>query len=190
MENDGFWKTAWRLRSMENDKRTGSGSKLFLFIESLTGLMNRRIGTEYVSIESGRDHEQEHIIYCYILEILQISLQFLILFRRHYGRNAKARPPSCPIFLPMDTNCKVNLSTLSVSKAEDSSVSHSTMNIISMADHNSISIHLYADLQHLSGKYRSLKNWVNIWAILNIVEIFKTFLKIFRKKLRYIKKKK
>ena len=38
---------------------------------------------------------------CYILEILQISIQFLILFGRHYGRNAQARPPSCPIFLPM-----------------------------------------------------------------------------------------
>lgn len=88
----------------------------------------------------------------------------------------------------IDTNCKVNLSTLSVSKAEDSSVSPSTMNIISMADHNSIFIHLYADLQHLSCKYRSLKNWVNFWAILNFVEIFKTFLKTFRKKLRYIKK--
>ena len=130
---------------MENDKRTGSGSKFFLFIESLRGLMKSRIGTEYVSIESGRDHEQEHIIYCYMLEILQISLQFLILFRRHYGRNAQARPPSWPILLPMDTNCKVNLSPLSVFKAEDSSVSPSTMNIISMADHNSIFIHLYAD---------------------------------------------
>ena len=41
---------------MDNDKRTGSGSKWFLFIESLRGLMNSRISTEYVSIESGRDH--------------------------------------------------------------------------------------------------------------------------------------
>ena len=40
MENDGFWRTVWRPRSIINDKRTGSGSKWFLFIESLWGLMN------------------------------------------------------------------------------------------------------------------------------------------------------
>ena len=60
--------------------------------------MNSRINTEYVSIESRRDHELLIVIF---LEILQISIQFLILFGRHYGRNAQARPPSCPIFLPM-----------------------------------------------------------------------------------------
>ena len=38
---------------------------------------------------------------CHCKEILQISLQFLIFFGRHCGRNAQARPPSCPIFLPM-----------------------------------------------------------------------------------------
>ena len=60
--------------------------------------MNSRISTEYVSIESRRDHELLIVIF---LEILQISIQFLILFGRHYGRNAQALPPSCPIFLPM-----------------------------------------------------------------------------------------
>ena len=30
MENDGFWRTVWRLRSMDNDKRTGSGSGFYL----------------------------------------------------------------------------------------------------------------------------------------------------------------
>ena len=50
-------------KSMDNDKRTASGSKLFLFIESLRGLMNSRIGTEYVSIESGRDHELLIVIF-------------------------------------------------------------------------------------------------------------------------------
>ena len=40
----------------------------------------------------------------------------------------------------------------------------------------------------LSSKYRTLKNWVNFWAILKFVEIFKTFLKIFREKLRQKKK--
>ena len=32
---------------------------------------------------------------------LQSSIQFLISFGRHYGRNAQAPPQSCPIFLPM-----------------------------------------------------------------------------------------
>ena len=63
MENDGFWRTVWRPRSMINDKRTGSGSKWFLFIESLWGLMNSRISTEYVSIESRRDHELLIVIF-------------------------------------------------------------------------------------------------------------------------------
>ena len=48
---------------MDNDKRTASGSKWFLFIESLRGLMNSRINTEYVSIESGRDHELLIVIF-------------------------------------------------------------------------------------------------------------------------------
>ena len=55
--------------------------------------MNSRVSTEYVSIESRRDHELPIVI--------QSSIQFLILFGRHYGRNAQAQPPSCPIFLPM-----------------------------------------------------------------------------------------
>ena len=62
--------------------------------------MNSRISTEYVSIESRRDHELLIVIFCYI--------QFLILFGRHYGRNAQARPPSCPIFLPMVRNSESN----------------------------------------------------------------------------------
>ena len=48
---------------MDNDKGTGSGSKWFLFIESLRGLMNSRISTEYVSIESGRDPELLIVIF-------------------------------------------------------------------------------------------------------------------------------
>ena len=60
--------------------------------------MNSRINTKYVSIKSRRDHELLIVIF---LEILQISIQFPILFGRHYGRNAQARPPSCPVFLPM-----------------------------------------------------------------------------------------
>ena len=50
-------------KSMDNNKRTASGSKWFLFIESLRGLMNSRISTEYVSIESGRDHELLIVIF-------------------------------------------------------------------------------------------------------------------------------
>ena len=61
--------------------------------------MNSRISTGYVSIESRRDDE---FLICYILEILQISIQFLSLFGRHYGRNAQVQPPSRPIFLPMN----------------------------------------------------------------------------------------
>ena len=68
--------------------------------------MNSRISIEYVSIESRRDHEL--LLDCYILEISQISIQFLILFGRHYGRNTHARPPSCSIFLPM---CFVGISS-------------------------------------------------------------------------------
>ena len=60
--------------------------------------MNSRISTEYVSIESRRDHELLIVIF---QKFLQISIQSLILFGRHYGRNAQARPPSCPICLPM-----------------------------------------------------------------------------------------
>ena len=93
MENDGFWRTVWRLRSMNNDKRTGSGSKLFLFIESLWQ------NQYWICLD--REQTGPWAPDCYILEILQISIQFLILFGRHYGRNAQARPPSCPIFLPM-----------------------------------------------------------------------------------------
>ena len=48
---------------MNNDKRTGSGSKWFLFIETLLGLMDNRISTEYVSIESRRDHELVIVIF-------------------------------------------------------------------------------------------------------------------------------
>ena len=92
MENDGFWRTVWRLRSMNNDKRTGSGSKLFLFIESLWQ------NQYWICLD--REQTGPWAPVSYILEILQISIQFLILFRRHYGRNAQARPPSCPIFLP------------------------------------------------------------------------------------------
>ena len=63
MENDGLWRTVWRLRPKNNDKRTGSGCKWFLFIESLWGLMNSRISIEYVSIESRRDHELLIVIF-------------------------------------------------------------------------------------------------------------------------------
>ena len=48
---------------MINDRRTGSGSKWFLFIESLLGLMNSRISTEYVLIESRRDHKVLIVIF-------------------------------------------------------------------------------------------------------------------------------
>ena len=51
--------------------------------------MNSRISTEYVLIESRRSHELLIVnIACYILEMLQISIQFLISFGRHYGRYA------------------------------------------------------------------------------------------------------
>ena len=51
--------------------------------------MNSRISTEYVSIESGRNHELLIVIF---QKFLQISIQFLTLFGRHYGRNAQGRP--------------------------------------------------------------------------------------------------
>ena len=70
MENDGFWRTVWRLRSVD-----------------------------WICLD--RERTRPWAPDCYILEIVQISLQFLILFERHYGRNAQAHPPSCPIFLPM-----------------------------------------------------------------------------------------
>ena len=93
MENNGFWRTVWRLRPMNNDKRTGSGSKLFLLIESLWQ------NQYWICLD--REQTGPWAPDCYSLEILQISIQFPILFGRHYGRNAQARPPSCSIFLPM-----------------------------------------------------------------------------------------
>ena len=82
---------------MNNDKRTGSGSKLFLFIESLRGLMNSRISTEYVSIESRRDHELLIVIFRNFTNFHTVSY---IIWTPLWKKCASAAP-SCPIFLPM-----------------------------------------------------------------------------------------
>ena len=46
-----------------------------------------------------------------------------ILFGRHYGRNAQARPPSCPIFLPMLFNFLLTRQNSRLKCLENQSVS-------------------------------------------------------------------
>ena len=111
MENDGFWRTVWRPRSMNNDKRTGSGSKWFLFFESLWGLMNSRISTEYVSIESGRDHELLIVIF---QKFYKFPYSFLHYLDAIMDEMRKGGRPSCPIFLPMWTSRKPCLKSKSI----------------------------------------------------------------------------
>ena len=101
MENDGFWRTVWRLRSMINDKRTGSGSKWFLFIESLWGLMNSRISTEYQSTST----------------------------------RSVLRPPSCPVFLPMNLSQAARWTFLWTDRKTTWSIASRKVSLVTVDDH-------------------------------------------------------
>ena len=60
--------------------------------------MNSRISTEYVSIESGRDHDLLIVIF---QKFYKFPYSFLYYLDAITDEMRKGGRPSCPIFLPM-----------------------------------------------------------------------------------------